>query len=67
LKAIVINASSKDTKLIHALIKAARRHLHVVEAHHILLEKVEEDDTKVAKMELDSKELAKIVASKVLR
>jgi hypothetical protein len=63
LKATAINASSKDTKLIHALIVGPRR--KIAQKHQTLLEELEEESEEMEEKELDSNELAKMVANKV--
>jgi hypothetical protein len=52
---------------MHALIKATRRHLQMVQNHQTLPEEAEEEDVEVVKKELNSKELAVIVPNKVTR
>jgi hypothetical protein len=61
LKATVINANSKDIKLMHVLIGS---HQLMVEEPPILEEEAEDEDLE-AEAELDSKETVRIAESKV--
>ncbi len=62
---IVTNASRKDIKQMHVLIVDPRRKMDL--EHLILLEEVEEEDVEMDEMELNSKELAEIVANKDIK